>query len=78
MRDVWYVFDGSESISYLGLKIWGILPLELKKLASVVYFKKDIKVLKSGSQKTAHVGYVRNTYPIKDSLQSHHEPLSLF
>ena len=38
-----------------------IVPLELKELISVAAFK---KVLKKGSQKTGHVGYVRNTYPI--------------
>ena len=36
------------------------------------------KVLKSGSQKTVHVGYVRNTYLIYDSLQSNHEPFLTF
>ena len=37
------VFHGSESISYLGPKIWDIVPLELKELTSVVAFKKGIK-----------------------------------
>ena len=36
-------FHGTESISYLGPKIWDILPLELKELISVAAFKKDIK-----------------------------------
>ena len=36
------VFHGSESISYLGPKIWDIAPLELKELTSVVAFKKGI------------------------------------
>ena len=55
------VFHETESISYLGPKIWDIVPLELKELTSVAAFK---KVLKSEIQKTVHVGYVRNTYPI--------------
>ena len=61
MPNVRSVFDGSESISYLGRKIWDIVLLELKELASVVAFKKGIKEWKP---KTLHVGYVRNTYPI--------------
>ena len=37
------VFHGSESVLYLGPKIWDIVLLELKKLTSVVAFKKGIK-----------------------------------
>ena len=37
------VFHGSESISYLGPKIWDIVPLELKELTSLNAFKKRIK-----------------------------------
>ena len=36
MPNVRSVFHGSESISYLGPKIWEIVPLELKELARVV------------------------------------------
>ena len=43
MPNVRSVFHGSESISYLGPKIWEIVPLELKELTSVVAFKKGIK-----------------------------------
>ena len=37
------VFHGSESISCLGSKIWGIVPSELKELTSVSAFKKSIE-----------------------------------
>ena len=37
------VFQESGSSSYLGPKIWDIVPLELKELTSVVGFKKCIK-----------------------------------
>ena len=37
------VFHGSESISYLGPKIWDIVSLELKELTSLNAFKKRIK-----------------------------------
>ena len=37
------VFHGSGSISYLGPKIWDIVPLELKELTSLNAFKKGIK-----------------------------------
>ena len=43
MPNVKSVFHGSESISYLGPKIWDIVLLEMKELPSVVPFKKDIK-----------------------------------
>ena len=43
MPNVRSVFRGSESISYLCLKIWNIVPLELKELTSAVVFKKGIK-----------------------------------
>ena len=37
------VFHGSESISYLGPKIWDIVPLEVKELTSLNAFKNGIK-----------------------------------
>ena len=37
------VFNGEESISYLGPKIWDIVPPELKALETVNAFKKEIK-----------------------------------
>ena len=43
MPNVRSVFHGSESISYLGPKIWDIVPLELKELTILVAFKEDIK-----------------------------------
>ena len=61
MPNIRSVFHGSESISYLGPRIWGTVPLKLKELTSVAAFKKGIKEWKP---KNAHVGYVRYTYPI--------------
>ena len=43
MPNVRSVFHGNETISYLGPKIWDIVPLELRELISVVDFKKGIK-----------------------------------
>ena len=43
MPNVRSVFHGSESISYLGPKIWDIVPLELTELTCVAAFKKGIK-----------------------------------
>ena len=43
MPDVRFVFRGSQSISYLGPKVWDIVPLELKELTSVAAFKKGFK-----------------------------------
>ena len=38
------VFHGSESISYIGPKIWDIVPLELKELTCLNAFKKVLKM----------------------------------
>ena len=38
------VFHGTESISYLGPKIWDILPEEFKHNKSLNSFKKSIKM----------------------------------
>ena len=43
MPNVRSVFHRSESILYLGTKIWDIVPLELKQLTSVVAFKKAVE-----------------------------------
>ena len=62
------VFHGSESISYLGPKIWDIVPLELKKLTSLNAFKKGIKKWQPKScscrlckQCVSNLGFILNT-----------------
>ena len=37
------VYHGTESISYLGPKIWDIVPAELKQNQSLISFKKSIR-----------------------------------
>ena len=37
------VHPGTESISYLGPKIWDILPEKLKNIGNLQHFKKEIK-----------------------------------
>ena len=54
-------FHVSNISSYLGSKIWNILPLELKKLTNVDAVN---KVLRSDSQEIVSVGRVRITYQI--------------
>ena len=51
----------TESISYLDLKIWHLVFLELKELTSLNAFKKGIK---NDNQKIVTVGYVSSTYQI--------------
>ena len=41
------VYHGTESISYLGPKIWDILPEKLKSIDNLEHFKKEIKTWKS-------------------------------
>ena len=45
------VYHGSESISFLGPKIWNILPDEIKQQTSLNSFKKSIK---NGSHEIAY------------------------
>ena len=42
-RNVRSVFNGTESTSFLGLKIWDIVPSELKQLETVNAFKREFK-----------------------------------
>ena len=62
------VFHGSKSISYLGQKIWDIVPLELKELTSLNAFKKGIKKCKPKNcscrlckQYVSNLGFISNT-----------------
>ena len=41
------VFNGSESASYLGAKIWEEIPTDIKNKDSLIGFKKEIKKWKS-------------------------------
>ena len=59
------VFCGTESISFLGPKIWNIVPNEFKK-ETLDAFKKLIKKWKP---KTVHVGYVNHTHRISVSFR---------
>ena len=40
------VYDGTESISYLGPTIWNILPEKLKNVENAEHFKTEIKTWK--------------------------------
>ena len=42
-RQVHSVYHGTESLSFLGPKIWDLVPLELKQLESLEVFKLKIK-----------------------------------
>ena len=62
------VFHGSESITYLGPKIWDIVPLQLKELTSLNAFKKGIKKWQPKNcpcrlckQYVLNLGFISNT-----------------
>ena len=40
---IYSIFNGSESASYLGCKIWEEIPTDIKNKDSVIGFKKEIK-----------------------------------
>ena len=42
-RNVRSAFNGTESISFLGTKIWDIVPSELKQLETFNAFEREIK-----------------------------------
>ena len=44
-RKVNSVYNGTESLSFLGPKIWDLVPPELKELESLDIFKKKVKSL---------------------------------
>ena len=61
-------FQGSESIFYLGPKIWDIVPLEVKELTSLNAFKKGIKKWQPKNcpcrlckQYVSNLGFISNT-----------------
>ena len=49
------VWNGQETISYLGPKIWNMVPEEMKQNSSLFAKEK----LSNGSPKTVRVGYVK-------------------
>ena len=55
------VFNGSESVSYLGSKIWEQTPLEIKNIKSFVGFKKK---LENGNLRISPAEFVKFIYPI--------------
>ena len=42
-RNVKNVGTGTETVAYLGPKIWGIIPTSIKKSKSLFIFKKEIR-----------------------------------
>ena len=43
IRQVKTVYNGKETVSYLGPKIWDLVPSELKEKQSIAGFKNEIK-----------------------------------
>ena len=52
------VHHGSESISYLGPKIWELIPPVIRQIDTFPGFEKAIK---NGNLLTAHVGFAKHT-----------------
>ena len=57
------VYNGTESIAFLGPKIWELIPEEVKQKESLNAFK-DEKKKKNGRQQIAHVGYAKKCYMV--------------
>ena len=53
------VYQGSESTSYLGPKIWELTPPVIWRIDVFSGFKKAIK---NGNLSTAHAGFAKHTY----------------
>ena len=64
------VYHGSESICFLGPKIWNILPDEIKQQSSLNSFKKS---LKNGNRQIAYVDCAKFILMVSDSFLSHHK-----
>ena len=50
-----FIYNGTESISFLGPKIWNTIPNETNKMRTVEKFKGDIKY---GFRKSSNVDFV--------------------
>ena len=68
-------FHSTELLSYLGPKIWDLVPKELKELSSLSALKRQ---LKNGSLKIALVDYVKNTFKILVSFETFSDILNFF
>ena len=53
------VYHGSESVSYLGPKIWELIPPVIRQIDTFSGFKKAIK---NGSLLAVHAGFAKHTY----------------
>ena len=53
------VYHGSESASYLGPKLWELLPPVIRKIDTLSGFKKAIK---NGKLAIAHAEFAKHTY----------------
>ena len=69
------VNDGSESIRYLGPKIWEIIPTHVKGLDTIDKFKVAIT---NGNQNLLCVGYVISIYKILTIYRLEHKFVALF
>ena len=55
------VYNGTESLSFLGPKVWDIVPTELKKVKTLSALNQKLRI---GGHKTIHAGYVSDIYQI--------------
>ena len=69
------VNHGSESVRYLGSKIWEIIPTHIKRLDIIDKFK---MLLKNGNQNLVHVDYAKSIYKIQATCRLQHKFVALF
>ena len=69
------VNHGSESVRYLGPKIWEIIPTRIKRLDIIDKFK---MLLKNGNQNLVHVDYAKSIYKIQATCRLQHKFVALF
>ena len=62
------VFNRTETISYLGPRIWDLVPLEMKQKKSLTTFKKVIKTW-TGTHIIVRVDYAKNMLPASDLFE---------
>ena len=53
------VYHGSKSVSYLGPKIWELIPPVIRQIDTFSRFKKAIK---NGNLQTAYAGFAKHVY----------------
>ena len=69
------MYHGSESVSFLGSKMWNIIADEIKQKAYLNNFKKSVK---NGSHRIAHVDCAKFILMVSNSFINDHKCTEIY